>query len=125
MAKIRSVPLGTYAAGTYTGNPIPTPNGLAGFNLRIGRTGATPPCWTDPASGIRLDLQFSYDKGATYTPLGDNGWEGTGGVKLQRGVELAEEPLTWRFDPDEPDHVKWQIVVTGPAVTTYMDVDVL
>lgn len=125
MAKIRSIPLGTYQPGTYQFGPIATPNGLAGFRLGIGRTGATPPCWTDPLTIIRIDLQFSYDNGATYTPIGQNSWEGTGGVKLQRGVELVEEPLTWRFEPDEPNKFKGQITVEGPAVTTYLDVDVL
>lgn len=125
MAKIRSIPLGTYPAGVYPFGPIATPNGLAGFDLRIGRTGATPPCWTDPTTGIRLDLQFSYDGGVTYTPIGQNSWEGTGGAKVQHGVELVEEPLTWRFSPDEPNMFKGQITVSGPAVTTYMDVTVL
>lgn len=123
MAKVRSIPLGTYPAGVYPFGPIATPNGLAGFSLRIGRTGATPPCWTDPLSIIRIDLQFSFDGGVTY-PHSEN-YIGNGGAKIAHGVELIEEPLTWRFDPDEPNSVKGQITVTGPAVTTYMDVTVL
>jgi len=126
MARTRHIPLGTYPSGTRAFGQIATPNGLAGFDIRIGRcTSATPTIWLDPATIVELQLQFSYDGGVIYTPLGANGWSQGGGIITQRGVEAPESVLTWRFRPAEPTHFKGQITVRNGPITTYLDATVL
>jgi hypothetical protein len=125
VAKQRVAALGTYPDGTYVFGPIATPNGLAGFDVRIGRnTAATPTLWLLGSTLVTLDLQFSYDGGNTYTALGANSWSQGGGVILQRGIEAPESVLSWKFSPTEPDHLKGQIVISGGPITTYLDVTV-
>lgn len=126
MAKIRDLPLGNYPNGTVQFASRPYPNGMAGFDVRIGRcTSADPTIWVLPTTIVTLDLQFSFDGGATYTPLGANRWQGGGGIIVQKGVEVAESVITWRFAPVEATHVKGQISVSGGPIRTYLDVTVL
>ncbi len=126
MAKIRDLPLGTYPSGSVSFGPRAVPNGLAGFNVRIGRcTSADTSIWTNPATIVRLDMQFSYDGGTTWTPLGANSWEQGGGIITQRGVEAPESIVSWDFSPDEPNALKGQITVTNGPIKTYLDVTLL
>jgi hypothetical protein len=125
MPKTRQIPLGDYPSGTRSFGPIATPNGLAGFDVRIGRcTSVDPTIWPNLATIVKLDLQFSYDGGVTYTPLGANSWEGGGGIAVGRDGEVPEAVLSWRFKPDEPTHFKAQITVTNGPIRTYLDATV-
>ncbi len=134
MPKVRRIPLGTYQSGTRSFGPWAFPRGLNGFDIRIGRcTTDTPDLWTEPDTRIRVDLQFSFDGGATYTPIGDNSWEGSGGVVTKRGQEVAESVVSWRFSiagengqqvPYEPTHAKASVTVINGPVRTYLDVTV-
>lgn len=122
MSKIRPIPLGTYPNGTYQFGPVATPNGLNGFDIRIGScTTADPTIWPNATTIVTLDLQFSYDGGATYTPIGANSWSQGGGIFESHGVETPERVLSWRFSPNEPTHFKGQITVTGGPIKTYLD----
>ena len=126
MAKIRDFPLATYPNGTFQLAQRATPNGLAGFDVRIGRaTLADPTLWASPTMTVTLDLQFSFDAGATFTPLGANSWTGRGGIVTSHGVEQAESVLAWRFAPAEPTHVKGQITLAGGPIRSYLDITVV
>lgn len=125
MARIRDLPLGTYPNGTVSFASRHFPNGMAGFDVRIGRaTTADPTIWAQPSTRVKIDLQFSFDGGATFTPIGANTWEGGGGIVSHRGTEQAETVLSWRFHPVEATDVKGQITVTGGPIRTYLDVTV-
>jgi hypothetical protein len=127
MAKIRDLPLGTYPNGTVSFGPRLFSNGLAGFDIRIGRcTTADTSIWTNATTIVTIDLQFSYDGGSTYTALGANSWSGPGGIVTSHGVEIPETVLTWDFnstDPNfaKPNALKGQITVTGGPIKTYLD----
>lgn len=122
MARTRSIPLGTYPSGTREFGPFSTPNGLSGFDIRIGScTSVEPTIWSNPATVVTVAMQFSYDGGVTYSPLGANSWKSNGGIKLQRGAELIERVMSWRFAPDEPTNFKGQITVQNGPITTYLD----
>jgi hypothetical protein len=124
VAKIRDLPLGNYPAGSVDFGPRATPNGLNGFDVRIGRcTTLTPDLWVSESTIIMIDMQFSYDGGITYTPIGANSWSSNGGIKVTRGIELAEDIVTWGFSPDEPTHLKGRISANEP-VRTYVDVTI-
>lgn len=125
MAKIRSLPLNTYPSGTRTLGPFNFPNGLAGFDLRLGRcTSADPTIWPDPNTRVKFRMLFSFDGGANYDHI--EIWEPQGGgIVLVRGVELAEEVATWGFSPVEPDHAKVEITVENGPIKTYLDVTIL
>lgn len=125
ITKTRSIPLGNYANGVYPFGPIATPNGLNAFKVSMGScTTADPTIWPNASTVVALDLQFSYDNGATYTPAGGNGASFTGGIKVdtKTGLEIPEKAYSVRFNPDEPDHFKGTITVTGGPVRTYVDV---
>ena len=125
ITKTRSVPLGTYPSGTRNFGPLSLVNGLNNFDIRIGRcTTADPTIWANEATLVTIDLQFSYDAGATWTPVGTNSWTGSGGIKTIRGVELPEEILSWGFSPDEPNAMKGTITVANGPIKTYMDVTI-
>lgn len=125
MAKIRDFPLANYPAGTFQLAQRATPNGLAGFDLRIGRcTTATPTIWPNASTRVTLDLQFSFDGGASWTPLGGNSWSQVGGIIVVRGVEVPEDIVSWRFAPDEPTHVRGQITLSEPT-RSYLDITVV
>lgn len=124
--KTRQIPLGNYPNGTRNFGPIATPKGLDQFDIRIGRcTTADPTIWPNASTVLKIDLQFSFDGGVNYTPLGANSWEQGGGIIVQRGVEQAETILTWSFSPDQPTHFKGRITVTGGPIRTYLDATIL
>lgn len=126
MGKSRSLPLANYPSGSRNFGPWTFPNGLDGFDIRIGRcTTADPTIWSNPATIITLDLQFSFDGGATFSEVGANSWEQGGGIITQRGVEVPESVVSWRFSPDEPTHAKARITVQNGPVRTYLDLTVL
>jgi len=123
--KTRSIPLGTYPSGSIQRGPFAFPNGLDGFDIRIGRcTTADPTIWSDPATIITIDMQFSYDGGSTYTPLGANSFSNTGGIKVGRDGEIPEDIVSWGFHPDEPTHAMAKLTVTNGPVKTYLDVTI-
>ena len=123
MAKIRDLPLGNYPNGSVDFGPRAVPNGLSGFDIRIGRcTTATPTLWVSSSTIVTIDMQFSYDGGATYTALGANSWSGGGGIVTNRGVEIPESVVSWGFSPNEPNFLKGRITVTGGPIRTYLDV---
>lgn len=123
--KTRSIPLGTYPSGSVTRGPFAFPNGLNGFDMRIGRcTTADTSIWSNASTIIKIDLQFSYDSGATYTELGANSWSGPGGIISGRDGEVAETVLTWEFHPAEPTHAMAQLTVINGPVKTYLDVTI-
>lgn len=125
MAKIRDLPLANYPAGSVQLTQRATPNGLSGFDIRIGRcTTATPTQWPLSSTRVTLDLQFSFDGGATFTPLGANSWSQVGGIIVVRGVEVPEDIVSWRFSPQEPTHVKGQITLSEPT-RSYLDITVV
>jgi hypothetical protein len=125
MAKTRHIPLGTYPSGVYEFGPVATPLGLNGFDIRIGRcTTLDPTIWPLSTTIVTLDMQFSYDNGVTYTPIGANSWTQGGGIIVNRGVEVAESVLSWRFSPNEPTHFKAQITVANGPIRTYLDATV-
>lgn len=127
MAKVktRHVPLGTYQVGTYTFGPIATPNGLDGFDLRVGRcTTADPTIWPDSGVVVTVDLQVSFDGGSTYSAIGANRWSQGGGIITGRDGEVVESVISWRFSPNEPTHFKVQINVAGGPIKTYVDATV-
>lgn len=126
MAKVRDVPLGTYPDGSISFASRPFPNGMAGFDVRIGRcTTLDPTIWVLPTTIVTIDLQFSFDGGISYTPIGQNSWSGSGGIIVQRGVEAAETVLSWRFSPLEATNMKGQITVSGGPIRTYLDITVI
>lgn len=125
LSKTRSIPLGNYPNGTYDRGPFATPNGLDGFDIRIGRcTSADPTIWPNATTVVTIDLQVSFDGGDTFSPLGANRAVLAGGIESQRGVEIAESIVSWRFSPDEPTHLKLQVKVEGGPIKTYMDVTI-
>lgn len=127
MAKTRQLPLANYPNGTREFGPWAFPNGLAGFDVRIGRcTSASPTLWPNASTTLDLQLQFSYDGGATWTAIGANGTgPRSGGIITQRGIDLAEEVFSWRFSPDEPTHAKATVTITGGPLRSYLDLTVL
>jgi hypothetical protein len=123
--KTRSIPLGTYPSGSIDRGPFAFPNGLNGFDIRIGRcTTVDPTIWSDPTTIITIDMQFSYDGGTTYTAIGANSWSGGGGILSGRDGEVAETVLTWEFHPAEPTHAKARLTVANGPVKTYLDVTI-
>lgn len=124
--KIPQVPLGNYPDGIYTFGPIATPNGLDGFDIRVGRcTTATPTLWPNVSTTVKIDMQYSYDGGVTYTPLGANSFGPVpGGIISSHGVETAEWVTSAHFSPNEPTHFKGQITVAGGPIRTYLDATV-
>lgn len=123
--KTRSIPLGTYPSGSIQRGPFAFPNGLDGFDIRIGRcTTADPTIWSDPATIITIDMQFSYDGGATYTPLGQNSFSNVGGIKTGRDGEIPEDIVSWGFSPDQPDHAMIKLTCENGPVKTYLDVTI-
>lgn len=126
LTKTRQIPLGNYPNGVRDFGPIATPNGLDQFDIRVGRcTSVDPTIWPLETTILRVDPQFSFDGGVTYTPIGANSWFQGGGIIVQRGVELAESILTWGFSPDQPTHFKVRITVSGGPIRTYLDASIL
>lgn len=119
-------PLATYPAGTRNFGPIAVPNGLSGFNVSVQRcTDADPTIWPSAAVTVRLDLQFSYDGGNTWTPIGDNSaGPAQGGIMTNEktGAQYPAWVCGWRFKPDEPTHLKGQITVAGGPIRTSLSV---
>lgn len=125
LTKVRSLPLREYPSGTREVGPFSFPNGLNGFDLRLGRcTSADPTIWPNAATTVKFEMLFSFDGGVTYPHV--EIWEPQGGgIVLVRGVELAEEAASWRYDPVEPTHGKARITVTNGPIRTYLDVTIL
>jgi len=133
MAKVRRLPLANYPNGTRQFGPWTFPNGLDGFDIRVGRcTTATPNIWPNENTRVSFLIEFSFDGGQTYslqqswTPQG-------GGIRSKGGVELAEEKVSWSFEVAdsegrsaayEPTHARATVTVTGGPIRTYCDVTV-
>lgn len=124
MAKSRALSLANYPSGSRQFGPWAFPNGLDGFDIRIGRcTTATPTIWPNASTRVSLVMEFSFDGGETYphvetwTPQG-------GGIVSKNGVELAEESAGWRYSPNQPTHAKATVTVTNGPIRTYVDVTV-
>lgn len=133
MAKVRRLPLATYQNGTREFGPWAFPNGLEGFDIRVGRcTTATPTIWPNENTRVSFVVEFSFDGGQTY-PHRESWTPQGGGIKSKNGVELAEESVSWRFEVAgedgqpvayEPTHAKATVTVTGGPIRTYCDVTV-
>lgn len=128
MAKIRSIPLGTYPSGVYNIGPIATPNGLDGMNMKIGRcTTATPDLWPSEATLVTINMLFSYDGGVSY-PQPQSFGPQPGGIITTRDGELAEDFFGWRLMDEQgrsPTHMKGTITVENGPIRTYLDVTIL
>jgi hypothetical protein len=126
MTKTRQIPLGNYPSGSYPFGPWAFTQGLDGFDIRLGRcTAATPLLWPLTTTRVRIDMQFSYDGGETFTEIGANSWEGGGGVVSKNGVDIAETSVSWNFAPNEPTHAKATVTVINGPVRTYVDVTIV
>lgn len=126
MNKSRKIPLGNYGNGSRSFGPWAFPNGLDGFEIRIGRcTTATPTIWPNSSTRITFDVDFSFDGGLTY-PLRQT-WTPQGGGIVQGkngGPELDSEAVSWKFKPDEPTHAKATVTISGGPMRNYCDVTV-
>jgi hypothetical protein len=124
LTKTRSIPLGIYPSGSRDIGPLSFPNGLDGFQIRIGRkTTADPTIWSDPNTTITIAMLFSFDGGLTY-PHSEFFLQ-NGGLKVGRDGEIPEDIVAWNYDPDhQPTNGKATITVANGPVKTYLDVTI-
>ena len=123
MPTITPLPLATYPSGTRNFGPVSLPRGLDGFEVRMGScTSADPTIWPDPATVVKVDFQFSYDGGTTWTPLGQNSWEQGGGIIVGRNGEVPERIFGWSFSPNQPNAAKATVTVTNGPIRSYLTV---
>lgn len=119
MPPLTLLPLATYAAGSYSFEPVYLPRGTSGLVVMVARcTSQEPEVWPDASTTIRADMQFSFDGGVTYSDLGANSAGPMHGGIIDTGVsEVALWSFGWRFVPDAT-HVKGTFTVDGGEVRT-------
>lgn len=84
-------------------------------------TTATPTFWPNTNQTIHVDLQFSYDGGASWQVA--NAFDSSGGIVTFHGQEVAQSTGTWIYAPN-PTHLRGQLIVTNGPVRTSVTVDV-
>jgi len=122
VSTVRELPLASYPTGSRT-IVRQTPNGLAGFNVTVGRcTSVDPTIWPDLNSRIKITVEASYGGGLTFPPDGARGgWEQGGGIIVQRGVEIATSVFSCRFNPEATAVRITAEIINGP-IRTFADI---
>lgn len=125
MAAVRELPLASYPSGRRT-IVRQTPNGLAGFRVAIARcTSLNPTIWPDPDSRIRIEVENSFDGGASFPEdAGGASCELAGGIVVKRGIELDEDVFACSFKPDEPTAVRITVEIINGPIRTSADVTI-
>lgn len=125
MAKLRDLPLANYPNGSRSFGPYAFAGGVDQLGISIGRnTPADPTVWSSASTVLTFDVQFSFDGGVTYTPLGKWVWSQGGGALLDKsGVAVPETRVSWKFSPQPLTHIKGTVTVSGGPIRTYLDID--
>lgn len=125
MARVLSVPVRNYQLGSRSFGPVTLPDGVSSITVSVTRcTSATPTIFSDPASKISIEIEASFDGGATWVSGGE--FEALGGVHMRHdGSEGAASSATWTWPPGSGRRLRGSVTVSGSTIRTALTVEVV
>jgi hypothetical protein len=120
---IDDIPLDLPTGLTQLG-PTGVPNNVQDVVIRIARnTTATPTLWPNTSTKLTGAIAFSFDQGATFTPVA--GWSAEGGIALNKqGNEIAETVIQFSIARAPQRQVQVDLTVENGPLNTVVTIEV-
>lgn len=124
MSQVFNIPQASYPNGTTTIPKTALPANSTQISLVLNRcTTATPTIWPNSTTTIAVDLQISYDGGASFVAAG--GFTSAGGIVHNlHGVDLMQSVGRWSLQAGAT-HVQGTLVIAGGPMLTSGSVDIV
>lgn len=117
LSRTQAIPLADYPSGARALPETSVLDAATVFYFEIARcTSADPTIWPDAATTLSLDLEISYDNGATWRDWA--GFQDGGGIVMFKGAERAVSTLKAPMEPGANRRIRGTVTITNGPLRT-------